>query len=79
MPQSHKPEGGIHGNTGKWEPPKRASTYWHCHTERIQWKNLSEKTLTPVFSLGFWEGRGILTWIFSSVCTRPAEARKLFL
>ena len=60
-------------------PLKRASTYWHCYTERIQWKNLSKKILTLVFSLGFWEGRGgILTWIFSSVCMRPAEARKIF-
>lgn len=39
-------------------PLKRASTYWHCYTERIQRKNLSKKILTPMFSLGFWEGRG---------------------
>lgn len=39
-------------------PPKRASTYRHCHIERIQWTNLSEKILTPMFSLRFWEGEG---------------------
>ena len=48
-------------------PLKRASTYWHCYMERIQWKNLSKKILTLVFSLGFWEGRGVFSLGFLAV------------
>ena len=47
-------------------PLKRASTYWHCYTERIQWKNLSKKILT----LGFWEGRGVFSLGFLAVFVR---------